>query len=74
MVRKFLRKLIAYSRKNMTDHIRPEMTLPYNRTALWYSSVTKITPVFVILFSFTNNGLPVCFFLTLSVLRPRNLA
>ena len=67
MVRKFLRKLIAYSRKNMTDHIRPEMTLPYNRTALWYSSVTKITPVFVILFSFTNNGLPVCFFLTLGV-------
>ena len=65
MVRKFLRKLIAYSRKNMTDHIRPEMTLPFNRTALWYSSVTKITPVFVILFSFKNNGLPVCFFLTL---------
>ena len=72
MVRKFLRKLIAYSRKNMTDHIRPEMTLPFNRTALWYSSVTKITPVFVILFSIMNNELPVCFFLTLSVLRPRN--
>ena len=33
-VRKFKRKLIAYSRKNMTDHIRPEMTLPYNRTTV----------------------------------------
>ena len=43
----------------MTDHIRPEMTLPYNRTALWYSSVTKITPVFVNSFSFTNIGLSV---------------